>query len=201
MSKEFYIQVLKPVPKIFRENRPFTSKEIYEAGLIHKYNEELLDDYHVKITEHSVYASMDDIQKYLQTKLPDATFGSWGMRPYGDGVRYCYGEGWSYTLSSDEQKSLERLHAAECVVVCPENSWSFPSYSVNTWLESHCPIYLTDETLPKLLIACLEGLKQESPESLSWYLDEQASSSIFHKLCEASAYAHQVGGVAIVEWE
>lgn len=202
MSREIYIRILKPVPDSFRVSRPFTSEEVSKAGLAHEYDQTLIDDYHIKITELSVYASMKDIGSYLQSKFPDTDFTNWAMKPLGGrhGGYHCHGAGWSYNLSADERKSLEKQHSMECVVTLPKNCWSFPAYKAE-WLKEHCPIYLTNETLPKLLASYQKSLTEEELNELDWYMDETVSLGIFDKLCQASAYAQLIGGAAIVEWE
>lgn len=201
MDKEFYIRILKPVPKKFREDRVFEEDEISTAGLETVYHKELDDKYHVPVKYRSVYAGMDDIKEYLRTVMPDVTITDWGIR-HGYGEHHCYGTGWTYDIPDDVMETLKRPHIIDTTVILSENSWSVEDYDAE-WLGRKCPMYITKKSINEILAAYLAHLREEDKDTLSWEVtrEEMYAGNVFNSICAAYAYAEKAGGMAWIEWE
>lgn len=203
MGKEFYIRVLKPVPKKFRGGRVFEDTELSAAGLELVYNAQFDDRYHVPVKSRSVYASMDDIKKYLEEAMPGAVIGNWGMR-HIRGVYHCHGADgeWSHDIPDDVVKGLERPHIADVSVILCEASWSVQNYGAD-YLVGKCPMYLTRKSMDGVIKGYLEHLKSLDMEDLSYEVTktDPYTPNIIGSLCAARAYAEKVGGIGYIEWE
>lgn len=201
MSREFYIRILKPVPKKFYEDKVFEDTEISAAGLDTVYYEGLSDRYHVPVKSRSVYASMDDVKRYLKTVMPDTHINNWGMR-HGYGSTHCFGEGWTYDIPDSIMETLKRPHIADTRVILCSNSWSVEDYDAE-WLGRMCPMYITKKSINNALVAYLAHLREEEEETLSWEVtrEEMYSGNVFNSMCAAYVYAEKVGGIGYIEWE
>ncbi len=206
MGKEFYIEILKPVPKKFCQDKVFDESEINAAGLEHTFNTKLIDKYHVKVKVRFVYTGMDDVAEYLGPKVPNADWQNWSMSPSFRSYHCCGkshdGNNWSYDLSDKEYEALKRPHISDVIVMKREMACSVQDYN-GEWLSDKCPIYITKSSIKQMLDWYLEYLKQTDTEDLLYEIQRRSGSSnnIFRAICSAFAYAKQKGGIACIEWE
>lgn len=202
MSREFYIKILKPVPKKFYEDKIFEDSEISAAGLETVYHTELNDKYHVPVKSRSIYASMDDIKEYLMSVMPGTVIKNWGMRQ-GYGSHHCYGDGWSYDIPNKVMETLKKPHVADTAVVLCENAWSVEDYDAAEWLGRKCPMYITKKTINSVLALYINYLREKETDTLSWEVtrEELYTGNIFNSMCAAYVYAEKVGGIGYIEWE
>lgn len=200
MGKIFQISILENIKDYDREF-------IYDARnliLEQVYNNCKEDDYFVRLRVKSVYASTDDIMKYICEKysLADKKYDSLTYSSSGGMVSRIANN--SYDISDTEVDRIKLEHIDELLYSKKYGSYEIesvmglaPSSIVEQDFE-----YIDDELVSKVIHVLATELRKASIETLTNVLEDciyTKGDKIVEALLMAKALAEKIGGKAILE--
>lgn len=200
MGKRFHISILENIKEYDRELVYDEEKLMLEQ--VYKNCKE--DDFFIRLKVKSVYASTEDIIKYISEKysLMDTKFDSLSYGSSGGMVLRIANN--SYDISDTEVDRIKSEHIDK-VLCCKK----YGSYEIESAMGLYASLiiekdfeYIDDELIKKVIRVFYEELKDVSVETLVNTLEDcnyTKGDKLVEALLMAKVLAEKIGGKAILE--